>query len=278
MNKKTLNAIRSAYGRNMSDIFEVGIKILRERLFGVDISIFQKSIQYYAEIKGERLSAKDALARALAKEQHKQTWYTRDRNTLSEKMHFYQEVDIYPFRQPYSKRFGGFSWYGNLVRHFQCPSVLEYGCGSAVLTEYLMQKFPEWRYTVADIPSVTLDFIKWKKAAYNYAYDILTIGAGKDGIPLKERYNLIIWIICQDVLEHTPNPLEIVTYFAAHLSAGGVLVVDFIDAPGGENLVEAAAQRESVKTYLKTHLIVLKAIDEPAGNNGLYVRDGGFTI
>ena len=34
---------------------------------------------------------------------------------------------------------------------------------------------------------------------------------GKEGIPLARSYDLIVR---QDVLEHTPNPLEIVTSFA----------------------------------------------------------------
>jgi 2-polyprenyl-3-methyl-5-hydroxy-6-metoxy-1,4-benzoquinol methylase len=211
-----------------------------------------------------------ALSKALEKLKHKQAWYTRGRNTIEEKMQFYQEVDIYLFRQPYNKRFGGFRWYRNLVTHIERPAILEYGCGSAVLTEYLIERFPNLKYTVADILSNTLDFVRWKKERYGYQYNILNIGAGKQGIPLSDPYDLII---CQDVLEHTPNPLEIVTSFVEHLSSEGVLVVDFINAPGGENLDEAAEQRESVKAYLRENLIPIKAIDEPQGNNGLYVKN-----
>ena len=52
--------------------------------------------------------------------------------------------------------------------------------------------------------------MKWKKDYYKYQYEILEIGKGKEGIPLEKNYDLII---CQDVLEHTPNPLEIVESF-----------------------------------------------------------------
>jgi 2-polyprenyl-3-methyl-5-hydroxy-6-metoxy-1,4-benzoquinol methylase len=184
-------------------------------------------------------------------------------------MHFYQEADVYPFRQPYLKRHGGFRWYRRLVGHLPAPSVLEYGCGSAALTEYLLAKYPEARFSVADIPSVTLDFVIWKKETYGLAYKVLTIGAGKQGIPLVDKYDLII---CQDVLEHTPNPLEIVSSFVEHLAPGGVLVTDFMNAPEGENLVEAANQRDAVKQLLREKLVVAKAIDEAGGDDGLYQK------
>ena len=145
---------------------------------------------------------------------------------------------------------------------------------SAVLTEWLAQRFPHCRYTVADIPSTTLEFVTWKQAHFNPAYRILTIGPGKEGIPLDERYDLII---CQDVLEHTPNPLEIVSSFIEHLSVGGVLVMDFLNAPGGENLQAAVEQREAVKQVLSQRLIALKAIDVPARSDGLYVKGPSAT-
>lgn len=234
MNHRLIRSVLSSYGRSkcLSDVLEFSLSHVRERIFGIDYSIFDKTIRYYSEVKGVQVSKEEALLRALNKAQHKQAWFNSDRNTLEDKMHFYLEVDVYPFRQPYIKRHPGFRWYRNLVKHLRLPSILEYGCGSAVLTEYLISKYPAWNvsYTVADIPSVTLDFVKWKKVTYGYPYEILTIGMGKEGIPLVNTYDLII---CQDVLEHTPNPLDIVTSFVEHLSPGGVLVVDFIDAPGG---------------------------------------------
>jgi 2-polyprenyl-3-methyl-5-hydroxy-6-metoxy-1,4-benzoquinol methylase len=254
----------------LGDLFEVTSKKLKERFFGFDYSIFEKTISYYAEVKGESISKEDALAKALNKAEHKKAWHESDRNTIEDKQHFYQEAQIYPFRQPLNKRFGGFRWYRRLVNHISRPSILEYGCGSAVLTEYLVTHFPDVHFTVADIPSVTLDFVKWKKHKYMYPYEILTIGIGKEGIPLRKLYDLII---CQDVLEHTPNPLDIVESFVTHLSLDGVLLVDFINAPGGENLKEAVAQREAVKDYLQRNLIAIKAIDVPRGNAGVYVKN-----
>lgn len=271
MSNETLEAIRQAYGRqsNLLDVVEFQAGRLREKILGVDCSIFDRTILYYREVHGEDFSKHDALLRARDKARHKNRWFERERRSLEEKISFYQEVHVYPFRQPYLKRFGGFRWYVDLVNHFDRPKVLEYGCGSAVLTEYWIDKLPNCRYTVADIPSVTLDFVEWKRAKYDFPYEILIIGRGNQGIPLHEDYDLIV---CQDVLEHTPNPVEIVTSFSENLSPAGVLVIDFINAPGGENLQEAVEHRESVKRLLKADLIALKAIDEPKGANGLYVK------
>lgn len=257
--------------RSVRDLTEVAYRRARERVFGVNPAVFERTIEYYRETKGERLTPEDALRRALDKERHKSAWFSVERKTLEAKMHFYSEVDVYPFRQPYLKRFGGFRWYRRLVAHIPNPTILEYGCGSAVLTEYLLERFPEARYVVADIPSVTLDFVKWKKARYGLPYEILTIGIGKEGIPLCERYHLIV---CQDVLEHTPNPLEIVESFVQWLAPQGVLLLDFLNAPGGENLEEAVGQREAVKRTLAEKLVVLKAIDQGGSTTGLYFLPG----
>lgn len=270
LTKKNIRKIkRLYYFRTFGDIFARLLGRVREFFFGINCDVFKKTIEYYSKEKNQTISCSEALKRALNKESHKKAWFSKERKTIEDKMSFYREVEVYPFRQPYLKRFGEFRWYRHLVDHFKNPSILEYGCGSAVLTEWLMDNFPECRYSVADIPSATLDFIRWKKDYYRYKYSILEIGKGKEGIPLKEKYDLII---CQDVLEHTPNPLEIIESFCEHLNKDGILVVDFIDWIDGENLPEAQKQRGAVKKYLKENLFSIKAIDEPSGNGGIYLK------
>lgn len=265
-----LRRIRSVYRRRTTpDLCEKAWGLLSERLRGVDGIIFEKARRYYREVLGREFSRGAALAKALNKEEHKATWFARTRDTAESMRQFYREVDVYPFRHHYLKRHGGFRWYVRLVDHLPCPSILEYGCGAAALTEWLVERFPRCRYSVADIPSRTLEFVQWKKASYRYPYVILTVGPGKDGIPLREVYDLII---CQEVLSVTPNPLEIVQAFVEHLSPGGVLVLDFMNAPGGENLQAAVEQREAVKAFLTQALIPVKPIDVPSGCDGLYVK------
>lgn len=270
MQPQLLAAIRSAYQHpTLADRIETAYRTTRERIMGVDTRIFDQTIRYYREVKGVTMTRANALDRALDKQRHKDMWFQRERGSIQDIRQFYQEADVYPFRQPYNKRRGGYRWYLELIRHVARPSILEYGCGSAVLTEYLLRRRPDARFTVADIPSTTLEFVQWKKQTLGLPYEILTIGLGREGIPLRNEYDLII---CQDVLEHTPNPFEIVSAFIDHLSVGGVLVLDFMNAPGGENLKAAVDQREAVKEALRTRLHPLKAIDADGGNNGLYVK------
>lgn len=270
LSQKEVRKIKRAYHfRTLPDLLIRCLLRMKEMVLGVDCGIFSKTIEFFSQVKNQNISRKEALEKALNKRVHKKAWFEKERKTTKEKMDFYKEVDVYPFRQPYLKRFGDFRWYRKLVGHFKNPSILEYGCGSAVLTEWLMEKFPECKFSVADIPSVTMDFIRWKKEFYRYNYEILEIGEGKEGIPLRENYDLII---CQDVLEHTPNPLEIVQSFCEHLNEGGILIVDFIDWIDGENLPEAQEQRQPVKDYLKANLLAIKAIDEPRGNGGIYLK------
>jgi len=256
--------------KTMHDHVERAYLKIREHLFGLDPSVFEKPILYYSEVKKLQYSPKQALQRALNKNEHKQAWFARPRHTVEEIFQFYTEVDIYPFRQTYIKRHATFRWYLELVNHTPRPRVLEYGCGSAILTEWLCDRFTHAEYTIADIPSVTLDFVRWKKARFNYPYTILAIGPGKSGIPLRESYDLII---CEDVLEHTPNPDEIAQAFVDRLRPRGVLVVNFLNAPGGENLESAAALREETKKILERNLFAIKTIDQPDGNDGLYVKE-----
>jgi 2-polyprenyl-3-methyl-5-hydroxy-6-metoxy-1,4-benzoquinol methylase len=270
MDQTTLKNINVVYRRKtIPDIFEKIYKRTKEKVVGLDYSVFDKTILYYEEVKNITISRDEALKRALDKRQHKDSWFLKKRSTAADYMKFYEEVDIYPFMQPYLRRYGGWRWFAHLVKHIKSPSILEYGAGSAILTEYLLEKFPNYTYTIADIPSATLDFVKWKKNEFNYSYEILTIGAGKEGIPLSDKYDLII---CKNVLEHTPNPLEIVHAFIEHLSDGGVFAVDFFNGAGGENLKEASVQRDDVKKTLKENLITIKAIDENNRNDGLYVK------
>lgn len=271
LSQKEIGRIRRLYFyRTPRDIFERLKKRIGEFFLGVDCKIFLKTRVYYLKVKNQKFSYKEALRKALNKKVHKDAWFKKERNTVDEIIDFYSEVDVYLFRQPYLKRLGDFRWYRGLVSHFKNPSILEYGCGSAVLTEWLIEKFPQCKYTVADIPSATMDFIKWKKDYYKYGYEILEIGKGKEGIPLKENYDLII---CQDVLEHTPNPLEIVQVFCEHLNKNGILIIDFIDCEGGENLPQSLAQREAVKEYLKNNLYPIKSIDESGDNGGVYLKN-----
>lgn len=271
--RKRFPTYRSGKSTLISDGLEKFYRKVKEKCFGCDCSIFNDAIEYY-RWKKINISREEALKIAKNKAGYKEDWLYKPRISPKDFIEFYSETDFYIFRGPYFHRFGGYRWMGRLVDHIPNPKILGYGCGSAVVTEYLLQKYPNYHFTVADIPSLTLDFVRWKKKKYNYPYEILEIGEGRGGIPLTGRYDLII---CRDVLEHTPNPLEIVDKFIRHTSPGGVLCIDFFYAEknspgyGGDHLPIALSQREQVKKLLNEKTIVLKPIGDTDDYDGLYV-------
>lgn len=167
----------------------------------------------------------------------------------------YKEFNFYIVALPYGLR--NQSWYYIEGRLPKGGTLLEYGCGSAVLTEWVLQKRPDVQCTVVDVPGRTLEFVKWKlKEKVRYA--ATTSGAVAF---LDEMFDVIT---CCDVLEHTPNPLEIARFLTAHLKIGGYLFIDFISfdlkESIGNNLLTSQQQRRSTIEYLNTHLTPVRSI------------------
>lgn len=275
MDKNLLKKVRETYNnQTWKDHFFRFFLALKEKMFGIDYSIFDVSIAYYKSKYKTNISHKTAYKKALDKKLYREQWYRKKRDSVKDILSFYNEVHFYPFRQPYIKRFQKYYWINEIIRavhkNKRKVNILDYGCGSAVIIEKLIKLCPEYNYIVADIPSVTLDFVKWKKKIYKLKYKILEIRGGK--IPLdkkKEKYDVIM---CNDVLEHTSNPSEIVRAFISTLNKNGILLIDFLCAPGGENLNIAVKQREKVKKILRENLYPIKEIDKNRTNTGCYMK------
>ena len=215
------------------------------------------------------LSAEETLVRAQAKAAHKQAWFSRPRNIEADYRAFYQEEDWYIFRQPWRYRL--YSWH--FISKMLPPHgrMVEYGCGAACLTEWMSRRYPHYQYTVADIPSTSLEFVRFRLRDRKNV-TIKTIGMGKEGLPLTDQYHLII---CVDVLEHTFNPEEICEHLCDHLLPGGLLYIDFLGSGwGGENLEEARQKRPTALEILCKRLRPLKAINEDDTVWGFYQAFG----
>ena len=177
-------------------------------------------------------------------------WDRKPRTSESDYRSFYSETDYFVLRQMYHSRNECYYILADSMRSAGAAGdFCEYGCGVSPITAWLRPRFPLWRYTLVDLPSPMLEFARWR---FRGASNIETKepGLGAD-LPLTRDYDVIT---CMDVLEHVINPLEVVKHLAGHLKPGGDLHLNFIYAPGGENLVESATQRAEAISYLNTSL------------------------
>jgi 2-polyprenyl-3-methyl-5-hydroxy-6-metoxy-1,4-benzoquinol methylase len=177
-------------------------------------------------------------------------WERKPRTSESDYRAFYAETDYFVLRQMYHSRNECYYAVADSMRSAgPAGDFCEYGCGVAPVTAWLRPRFPRWRYTLVDLATPMLEFARWRFRGMSNI-EAREPGLGAD-LPLTRDYDVIT---CLDVLEHVINPSEVVRHLAEHLKPGGALHVNFIYAPGGENLVESAGQRAEAIRYLDTTL------------------------
>lgn len=195
-------------------------------------------------------------------------WERKPRTGEVDYRSFYGETEYFVLRQMYYHR--------NDCHHLIASSLTsregdfcEYGGGVGPITAWLHPRLPRWRFTLVDLPSPVLDFARWRFRRHPNV-ETLSPGLGDD-LPLRRAYDVIT---CLDVLEHVVNPLDVVRHLVEHLKPGGTLHVNFIDAPGGENLPESAAERRATIQYLEAHLraVVPLHVDVPVEPYARYVK------
>ena len=197
-------------------------------------------------------------------------WERKPRSTEADYRSFYAETDYFVLRQMYYHRDDCYHWIAaRLRRAGRAGDFCEYGCGVGPVTAWLRPRFPAWRFTLVDLPAPALEFARWRFRRFANV-ELKEPGFGTD-LPLTRAYDVIT---CLDVLEHVANPLAVVRHLADHLKPGGTLLLNFIEAPGGENLAEAAAQRAATIAYLNAALdtIIPLRVEVKDEVNAQYVK------
>jgi SAM-dependent methyltransferase len=197
-------------------------------------------------------------------------WDKKPRSAETDYRSFYGETDYFLLRQLHYHRHECYHVVGASMRRAgRTGDLCEYGGGVGPVTAWARPRFPAWRYTIVDLPSPALDFARWRFRRWP-SVQTATPGLGAD-LPLTRSYDVIT---CLDVLEHVINPLEVVHHLVDHLKPGGTFHVNFIDAPGGENLKESAAERAATLTLLNSALTAIHPlhVDVPDEEYGQYVK------
>ena len=197
-------------------------------------------------------------------------WERRPRTTEEDYRSFYAETTYFVLRQMYYHRNDCYHIVaGSLRRVGRRGACCEYGGGVGPITAWLRPRFPDWHYTIVDLPAPVLEFARWRFRSFPNV-ETKSSGLGGD-LPLTRGYDVIT---CFDVLEHVINPFAIVRHLVEHLNPGGTLHVNYIEAPGGANLAESAAQRRDVLGYLNETLraVVPLHVEIPEELYGQYVK------
>ena len=193
----------------------------------------------------------------IGQEEARKLWSRRARLDEADYRAFYAETGYFVLRQMYYHRNDSFHAVATAMRRVGRRGVFcEYGCGVAPVTAFVRPRFPEWRYTLVDLPTPTLEFARWRFREHANV-ELKEPGFGSD-LPLTSTCDVIT---CLDVLEHVINPLQVVTHLVEHLKPGGTLFVNFADDAGEENLIEASAQRGQTIAYIDSTLRAIVPLD-----------------
>lgn len=137
-----------------------------------------------------------------------------------------------------------------LLRKFCWPEVLEYGCGTGCLTQYLQEMGPPFVSFAYDIPSQTLGFAKWRLKDTQFL----------DRIDGSRAFDIVV---CLSVLEHIPlkecwDTLRLLANISRR-----VLVVNFVTGPRMGHLPETQAEFPKMERYLDERFAVKSMLWAP---------------
>jgi SAM-dependent methyltransferase len=201
--------------------------------------------------------------KAVSGRNFEELWDMKSRETIQEKMDFYKDIGSWQvFRQcNYRHDFN----YGKLYFPYlsKNSSIVEYGCGVAPLTNYIIEHanyldITCMSFSLVDVAGEHLEFAKWRlhKKAPNVCFDFHEITSDY----MIPKFNRKFDIICiMDVFEHLPNPLEVMTNLWEHSNFNCFLVETWREGKsGGPDLLEAEEQRNSTLQFINEHYNKIK--------------------
>lgn len=184
-------------------------------------------------------------------------WDLKPRETLAQKIAFYDEIGSWQsFRQcSYRSTFD----YGAFLHQMKNRSnFLEYGCGVAPFSNYILERCPEKlsATTLVDVPSEHLRFGEWRinrksKLAGDVEVKIIQITPEKVIPEFDSKFDFVSMM---DVLEHLPNPFDVMGNIFESCNKGAILIETWVEhehGPEGADLEEAEEEREITMDLIK---------------------------
>ena len=178
-------------------------------------------------------------------------WDDKPRDTIQQKMDFYKDIGAWQvFRQcNYRHSYN----YGRMFHPhlFDGCSIVEYGCGVAPLTNFILENpngldLQSMKFSLVDVSGEHLEFAKWRlhKKAPDVHFDFHEITTDYI-VPVFDRQFDIICIM--DVLEHVPNPYDVMHNLCSHSNPNAIMVETWVDkshTASGPDLQEAEDERD----------------------------------
>jgi len=184
-------------------------------------------------------------------------WDCKPRDTIQKKMDFYKDIGAWQvFRQcnyrkdyDYAKKFYPYLFNG-------C-SIVEYGCGVAPLTNFIIENPRDFdinsmNFSLVDVGGEHLNFAKWRlhKKAPHASFNFHEISQDCM-LPVFDRKFDIICVM--DVLEHVPNPYDVINNLCNHSNSNAMMVETWVDkshTASGPDLQEAEDERDITMTLI----------------------------
>jgi len=197
-------------------------------------------------------------------------WDSKPRETLEEKMSFYEDIGSWQsFRQcSYRKDFPYQAIYSAFFR--PGDHILEYGAGVCPLAASIINQVGDdhqFEFTFVEVPCEHYRFGQWrlkKKTSFRTKLNFLLVGH-EQPVP---NFNdaSFDFVSLMDVLEHLPNPLDVVKNIDNHFNQGGIMLETWVlqdhEGPGRSDLEEAEEQRPEVMKFLNENYTSLGQIME----------------
>lgn len=131
--------------------------------------------------------------------------------------------------------------------------VLEYGCGLAPITTSLIKSGKKFDFTIADIRNFTYHYAKFRLKQHGIKFvDLVPY----KNTPLGGPFDAIFLLA---VLEHLPNPLEIIEALTRHIERGGYLIFNYVLGKGGGlDTKESIYQRKEVLDHIAANYDIVE--------------------